>query len=94
MSVLIKGMKMPKDCDTCKFSDINDCKLWAIMDVGEIHPECPLTELPEKHGRLFDTDEVVKCLEELPDNDEKAWAIGLLEWAIKKRWCIDAEGEG
>ena len=62
MSVLIRGMKMPKDCDACQFSNINDCKLWMIMDVGEIHPECPLLELPEKHGDLIDRDTLVKDL--------------------------------
>ena len=103
MSVWIKGMKMPKSCYNCKL-DLRTDVCQAFCEWKAEHPysikttdrlpNCPLVELPKKHGRLFDTDEVVKCLEELPDCNEKAWAIGLLEWAIAKRWCIEAEGEG
>ena len=56
MSVLIKGMEMPHDCDSCKVSDILDCTLWKPMDIGERHPECPLVEVPTPHGRLIDKD--------------------------------------
>lgn len=105
MSVLIKGMKMPDCCNNCEFhwkEDVSfeimhQCQLkTGYIDDADIHGfpyDCPLVEIPEKHGRLFDTDEVVKCLKELPDCNEKAWVIGLLEWAIEKRWCIEAEGE-
>ena len=106
MSVLIKGMKMPDCCNNCEFhweEDVSfeimhQCQIkTGYIDNADIHSfpyDCPLVELPEKHGRLFDTDEVIKCLEELePDCKEKAWAIGLVEWAIAKRWCIEAEGE-
>ena len=54
MSVLIKGMEMPHDCDSCKVSDILDCTLWKPMDIGERHPECPLVEVPTLHGDLID----------------------------------------
>jgi len=108
MSVMVKNMTMPTDCRECRLMEYHNStgKTWCTPADGLLtedfkpipfdgRPEwCPLVELPEKHGRLFDTDEVVKCLEELPDNDEKAWAIGLVEWAIAKRWCIEAEGEG
>lgn len=59
MSVLIKGMEMPHDCDSCKVSDILDCTLWKPMDIGERHPECPLVEVPTPHGRLIDADRVI-----------------------------------
>lgn len=49
-------------------------------------------ELPEKHGRLFDADEVKQCIEGVADFDDKAMAIALLEWAIEKRCVIEAEG--
>ena len=58
MGVLIKGMEMPHDCDSCKVSDILDCTLWKPMDIGERHPECPLVEVPTPHGDLIDRDEV------------------------------------
>ena len=65
MGVLIKGMKMPKNCDNC----------WALDDYGD-YPRCliteeqrgynfpirekrmdncPLVEIPP-HGRLIDAD--------------------------------------
>ena len=56
MGVLIKGMEMPHDCDSCKVSDILDCTLWKPMDIGERHPECPLVEVPTPHGDLIDRD--------------------------------------
>ena len=83
MSVLIKGIKRPKDCDTCKLSDIIDCKLWKIMDVGEIHPECPLTELPEKHGRLIDGDEFFRQMNT---------AIAMMSGMMKAIGAEDDEG--
>lgn len=52
---------------------------------------CPLVELPEHHGRLFDQDDVKAVLYDMPDTKDKWDAIALLEWAIDKRWCIEAE---
>ena len=108
MSIIVRGMEMPTDCRECRLMEYlcSTGETWFVpaeriltIDFKPIpfdgRPDwCPLVELPEKHGRLFDTDEVVKCLEESePDCKEKAWAIGLVEWAIEKRWCIEAEGE-
>lgn len=71
MSILVKGMKMPKDCDSCWLSRMRGSSLGGILDckiLGTIgaamddphdilnnrHPDCPLIELPEVHGRLID----------------------------------------
>lgn len=96
MSVLIRGMQMPKNCNECpvalsgKYCRIN--KTHTTYTKLPIRPDhCPLVELP-KHGRLFDSDEVKKVLDDLPDSEDKWSAIALLEWAIEKRWCIEAEG--
>lgn len=40
MSILIKGMEMPKNCDTC----------WALDDYGD-YPRCRITE--EQRGYNF-----------------------------------------
>lgn len=61
MSILIKGMPMPKSCLQCpfrKFWDYEDqClakkNLW--VKGNEIPPVCPLIELPP-HGDLIDRD--------------------------------------
>lgn len=67
MSVLIKGMEMPKKCDECHFYRYWDemassCRAFNktrwIDDCDmkkERHPDCPLIEVPE-HGRLIDAD--------------------------------------
>ena len=69
MSVIVKGMKMPENCDVCKFSDWSNlhqtsaCKLCeyepGFDDFSKDYMErrssiCPLVELPEKHGGLID----------------------------------------
>ena len=73
MSILVKGMKMPKDCDSCWLSRMHGSSLGGILDckiLGTVgaamddphdilnnrHPDCPLIELPKKHGRLIDAD--------------------------------------
>ena len=53
MSILIKGMKMPKGCDECKLGDI---VCGADEDHGWI--ECPLVEVPTPHGRLIEAPEI------------------------------------
>ena len=96
MSVLIRSMEMPKGCGLCRFDDYGFCTITAQYTGGSathgVASFCPLVGLPEHHGRLFDADEVKKCINEVADSDDKAMAIALLEWAIDKRWCIEAEG--
>ena len=106
MSVVIPGMDMPKNCEECEFHLTEDIAFELIhqcqinrgyIDNADIHGfphACPLVELPKKHGRLFDLNEVKKVLNDLPDSEDKWSAIALLEWAIEKRWCIEAEDEG
>lgn len=53
MSVLIKGMEMPKNCAGC-FLRVGQCSKRIYM---ENRPsDCPLIEVPEPHGRLGDLD--------------------------------------
>lgn len=74
MSVLIKGMKMPKCCDVCQFSDWSNLHQTALCKVhdyelcfGDYSQEykskrsnnCPLVELP-KHGDLIDRNALKK----------------------------------
>lgn len=75
MSVLICGMKIPKNCSTCPcfqydmFDDDIDgyCKTLKvkITDSDEHHPNCPLVEIPS-HGDLVDKD---KLMQEVMDSD-------------------------
>ena len=82
MSVLIKGMKMPDNCDVCLFSGWSNLDQTSCCKLKEYEPGfpeysiaykkqrsniCPLVDIPEHHGRLFDQDDVKKVLDDLPD---------------------------
>ena len=61
MSVIVKGMQIPKNCAECpvalsgKYCRINKTNTTYIK--LPIRPDhCPLVELPEHHGRLIDAD--------------------------------------
>lgn len=52
MSILIKGMEMPKNCDVCFMRDACEYS----MPLGKRLTDCPLIEVPMSHGRLIDED--------------------------------------
>ena len=105
MSILIKGMEMPKCCDNC----------WALDDYGD-YPRCriteeqrgynfpirekrmdfcPLVEIPP-HGRLIDADEL---FDKIPpgdiEHDEKISRTGAIAdvciWVLTAPTIIEAE---
>lgn len=60
MSILIKGMEMPKSCFECRFSIDGFCQAMepgarTDDDKAQVSNWCPLVEVP-KHGRLIDAD--------------------------------------
>ena len=57
MSVLIKGMEMPKNCGECPMICEDDlCHITkGGRTINERPPHCPLIEVPP-HGRLIDAD--------------------------------------
>ena len=71
MSVIIKGMKMPKSCDSCDLIQFDDEGLEAHCPLSpyyrwcgtppDYRPEgCPLVEVPTPHGRLIDENELLR----------------------------------
>ena len=68
MSILIKGMEMPKSCNKCDLRVIAIGLDFQCAISGETvddyyssrHPKCPLVEIPTPHGRLIDADELKK----------------------------------
>ena len=71
MSVLIRGMEMPKNCSGCPLNyDQMACKVtgtrwWSDTMVlmgfdsdKERLYDCPLVEIPTPHGRLKDVDRI------------------------------------
>jgi len=76
MSVIVKGMKMPDNCDKCRLvryfglAGGIEClakEEWPVTSYADdkfreigVRPDwCPLVELPEKHGRLLDSDALI-----------------------------------
>ena len=73
MSVLIKGMEMPKSCDECRIMVFEDTNCIPELFCGcqivfKAHPQgvghrpdyCPLIEVPTPHGDLIDRDALMK----------------------------------
>lgn len=62
MSVLVKGMEMPKNCACCDVAcryyldHVLDGLLAKICHTESRLPDCPLIKVPESHGRLIDAD--------------------------------------
>ena len=91
MSVLIKGMEMPKGCGLCRFDDYGYCTMTKQYSGGSAtHGRasfCPLVELPKKHGRLIDADEICFSMTNGTDQD-------IAEEAVREApTVIEAEGE-
>lgn len=70
MSILIKNVQMPKNCSDCPLNyDMMSCmitgtRFWSdtLMDFdcqeSRLY-DCPLVEIPDKHGRIIDEDEII-----------------------------------
>lgn len=71
MSVIVKGMEMPKNCDKCgfciddydylnAFCSASDIYWSNISDVpcDKCHPACPISEIPEG-AKLVDANELL-----------------------------------
>ena len=101
MSVLIKGMKKPKNCcfiidgkvEVCPFVSTNDD---CVLQLGENcyetweeqYASCPLVELPEKYGDLIDKQSLLKELVYIGDF---LTSIGV-KFIRKSQTVIEAEG--
>lgn len=97
MSVLIKGMEMPKHCWQCHYhDDVDDCILLnqsCMVVYGEYkrHPDCPLIPVPP-HGRLIDAEEFYKDINEsvlLTDGFKDTFNL----WFDEQQTIIESEGE-
>lgn len=66
ISILIKGMKMPKKCEQCWFFGTDSARVgYCYLLKGElplpdgVPQDCPLVEVPTPHGRLIDADAIL-----------------------------------
>lgn len=85
MSVLIRGMNMPRNCLMCQFHGFGGHKNEFIVcsltgrSEGQLSnvPDCPLVEVPTPHGRLIDA--------------EKLFKKGInLDWSLQK-WVSEVD---
>lgn len=71
MSVIVRGMEMPKSCSDCPLNydqmacDVTGTRWWSDTMVlmgfdsdKERLYDCPLVEIPTPHGRLIDADKL------------------------------------
>ena len=103
MSVIVKGMEMPKSCSKCGWFDMGGgdgyrCTLlrksfdmWNKISVAR-DKDCPLTELPP-HGRLVDIKSVEDRKFTTVDNEYERWWNGALDSVVDNApTVIEAEG--
>ena len=99
MSVLIKGIKIPKSCGVCIFDDYGHCIMTKRYSGGSAtHGRasfCPLVELPEKHGRLVDADALIaKYGDWYTEEGTETGFIGTIGMLLKDApTVVEAEGE-
>ena len=97
MSILIEGMKLPKNCDNCDLIQFDDEGLEAHCPLSpyyrwcgtppDYRPEgCPLVEVPTLHGRLIDADAFLKWLKEFHPND-----VAIMSGIKNARTIVEAE---
>lgn len=96
MSVLIRGMEMPKNCCDCSLTyyepgEGSSCIFTDVpcLNIGR-QDACPLAPLPEKHGRLIDAD----VLGEFPYNISFCDEGDVEKWIADAPTIIPAEGGG
>ena len=89
MSVLIRGMEMPKSCGECKAfvcyrqwsGDLGDCFCGITKNDAKAdarNADCTLVEIPP-HGRLIDADALHKQLLLMEYIRDNAWQDGRRE---------------
>lgn len=76
MSILIKGVKKPKECYCCHCSTINMNGKWGKCNLlgrdyssypHGIYEDCPLVDIPP-HGRLIDADRLLQDVSSATDH--------------------------
>jgi hypothetical protein len=65
MGLYIPKMKMPKNCYDCQIeSYVPNCPVYMYYSATEYmkerHPDCPVVEITEPHGRLIDANDVTE----------------------------------
>lgn len=107
MSLIIKGMDMPKSCRYCAIKELHNddgqesvCQLICGKSVEEYiycvdkrHPDCPLVEVPTPHGDLIDKNRIMYELgESTMSRSNREFCIRVLTAKSLTPIIIEAEG--
>lgn len=100
MSVIVKGMEMPKNCAECRFWSVCEClsdfedyvSVLEAVDDGDLvrDSDCPLIEIPTPHSDLVDRDDLIAEY----DHQHKGPAGGARRIMVDAPTVIEAEGKG
>ena len=94
MSVLIKGMAMPKNCCECRLLSGFECRaLFKDITDFSVADECPLVPVPS-HGRLIDADAICYQLEKRATIDGQPRAIRRARCMVESAPTIIEAEEG
>lgn len=72
MSILIKGLNMPKNCVSCMWHH-RTCVCALTGMVTNTGKDCPLVEVPTPHGRLIDASTKIEA--QLYDEMTEEWNL-------------------
>ena len=99
MSILIRGMEMPKNCYECplydmEFFDEEHCRLGAYKGLeSRRFTDCPLIEL-HPHGRLIDADVFERVIMMMDDEDlDEDACFNVVSKLDAAPTIIESEGE-
>lgn len=105
MSIILKGIDMPKDCTECPLegAEVDDdgfdywyCKITESMATTIERPSnCPLVEIPTPHGRIIDEKELLDKIKRglySEDINQVIYSVGAEDIANAPT-ILDEEGE-
>lgn len=104
MSILIKGIKMPRSCSDCQLNreqmacSVTGTRWWSdtmvLMDFdcdNERLYDCQIDELPEHHGRLIDADKMKQWFFRPYSNEESYSNIDIARIIDSQATIVEAE---
>lgn len=90
MSVLIKGMKMPKDnYVVMTLYPSGDCYLY-YQGCGVISKTVKVVEVPTPHGRLIDADALLESIKEARKKDPEIEDVYIDDYFMVAEWVMSA----
>ena len=105
MSLILKGIDMPKSCNGCEFNyclEGGSYEWWECVilhdDINQFdtrRTDCPLVEIPTPHGRIIDEKELLDKIKRgrySEDINQVIYSVGVEDIANAPT-ILDEEGE-